>query len=297
MASDTSPFLTPHGGRDSSSEEENEYPTEKEILSIRTLAARHHRNRLLYLTANVVVILFAIWGFIAFVLVISNVAFPIWQATSRPSDVYRPETLPEGLNRCLCGHTKEEAYSLGCIYDSMAAAWLPAECRDDELTDKFDHAGPGPDGQWSYYLDENGTMPITKVEIAELGPKGGSFWASQNWHAAHCAFYWQKYKRMGETGAIMEARFDTLHHVEHCGKLVLKPRPDYFFLIEVEVRMNGSFDSKPMTDTRVGGKIETPLNLHDHSHENHESHEEHENHEGHGSNHDHIHDDTIMGNR
>ncbi|KAI0394595.1 hypothetical protein F5Y17DRAFT_466210 [Xylariaceae sp. FL0594] len=284
MSSDTWPFLPLHGERDSSSEE-TEYSTEKEVPSVRISAALNRRKRLQRLISTAVVILLATWGIIALFLAIFNAAFIPWrQETSRPSDVYRPETLPKDLNRCLCGHTQEEAHSLGCIYDSMAAAWLPTACRDDDLTAKFDRAGPGPDGQWSYYHDEEGTRLITtKAEIADLGPKGGSFWASQEWHAAHCAFYWQKYKRMGATGAVMEERFDTLHHVEHCGKLVLQPRPEYFYLIEVEVRMNGSFDPKPVPDSRVGGKIETPLNL------------AHDAMGSMGGGHDEIQDNTIRG--
>jgi hypothetical protein len=70
---------------------------------------------------------------------------------------------------------------------------------------------------------------------------------------------------MGETGTIMEARFDNLHHVEHCGKLIMKEKPDYFFLIEVPVRMNGSFDATPPLpppDTKIGGEIANHLSTH-----------------------------------
>ncbi|KAI0100220.1 hypothetical protein GGR51DRAFT_551573 [Nemania sp. FL0031] len=255
MDSDASPFLSKVDGLDSFSESSEEYPTNEDIENARKLAPRPHK-RLCYATARVIVILFAVWGLLVTLLAIACAAFPSWHPF-RQSDVYRPETLKPGLNACLCGHTVEEALALDCAYDSLATAWLPKECRDDELTDKFDRAGPG--GHWDYYVDENGTTPITsKSEIAALGPQGGSFWASRDWHIAHCTFYWQKYKRMGKTGTIMEARFDTLHHVEHCGALILKGKPDYFFLIEVPVRMNGSFDENPR-DSRIGGKIPAHL--------------------------------------
>jgi hypothetical protein len=282
MESDTSPFLSKVGGLDSFSESSEEYPTKEDIEKARTLAPRPHK-RLLYATLRIFVILFAIWGFLLTLLAIAHAAFPHW-LPFRQGDVYRPDTLKPGLNHCLCGHTAEEALSLGCAYDSLATAWLPKECRDDELTEKFDHSGPR--GHWDYYLDENGTIPISsKSEIAALGPKGGSFWASRDWHIAHCAYYWQKYKRMGETGTIMEARFDTLHHVEHCGKLILKEKPNYFFLIEVPVRMNGSFDTNPQ-DTKIGGMIPNHLSTHPESQEEDEEpdHEHgHEHGHGHGS--------------
>ena len=170
------------------------------------------------------------------------------------ADVYRPETLSPGLNRCDCGPTIEEALSRNCVYDSLSTSWLPPHCRDDELTAGFDRAGPGPEGQWSYFTHGNGTVPLTRAEIAALGETGGSFWCSRDWHIAHCVFYWQKYKRMRETGAVMEARFDSLKHVQHCSRLILAPSPDYFFLIEVPVRMNGSIDEHPMS-TRISGKL------------------------------------------
>ncbi|KAI8623074.1 hypothetical protein F5Y19DRAFT_459851 [Xylariaceae sp. FL1651] len=250
MNSDTSPFLSKIDGIDSFSDD-SEYLSKEETDNIQPTSNRV-LTRLLLSVAKACFIIFAIGGVIVTSVTIAYIIFPFWLPW-RQNDVYRPETLRPGVNKCLCGHTKEEAISLGCAYDSLATAWLPQECRDDELTEKFDNAGPG--GRWNYYLDENGTIPITsKSAIADLGPAGGSFWASRDWHIAHCVFYWQKYKRMAQTGVIMEARYDTLHHVEHCGKLILNKPPDYFFLIEVPVRMNGSFDENP-TSTRISGKL------------------------------------------
>lgn len=278
MESDTSPFLSKVVGLDSFSESGEEYPTKEKIENARTWARRPH-ERLLSATFRIAVLFFAIVGVLATLLTIVHAASPSWRPF-RQSDVYRPETLKPGLNACLCGNTAEEALSLGCIYDSLATTWLPKECRDDELTDRFDRAGPG--GHWDYYLDENGTIPIaSKSEIAALGPKGGSFWASRDWHIAHCAYYWQKYKRMGQTGTIMEERFDSLHHVEHCGTLILKEKPGYFFLIEVPVRMNGSFDEHPR-DSRIGGQLPGHLATHPEAQKGPDEHEHEHEHE-HGS--------------
>lgn len=47
---------------------------------------------------------------------------------------------------CYCGTSSTEAKSMGCKYDSLAAAWLPEHCRDDELTAEFDRSGDGPNG-------------------------------------------------------------------------------------------------------------------------------------------------------
>jgi hypothetical protein len=196
--------------------------------------------------------LFATWGFVSLVFHIFLYISPPKPTTV--ADVYRPETLSPGLNHCNCGNTVKEALSLNCAYDSLATSWLPPHCRDEELTAEFDVAGPGPHGQWNYFADENGTVSLTKTEISKLGEMGGSFWSSRDWHLAHCVFYWQKYKRMQQTGVVMEARFDSLKHVKHCSRLITKPAPGYFFLIEVPVWMNGSVDEHPR-DTKISGKL------------------------------------------
>ncbi|KAI1203433.1 hypothetical protein F5X97DRAFT_318086 [Nemania serpens] len=257
MSLDTSPFISRADSTDSS--EGEKYPFKEDIEAVRALLPRSRKRRLLYSTTKAVIILLAGWGFIAIVFVATQSISTFWRF--RQNDVYRPETLPPGLSNCLCGHTKDEALSFGCVYDSLAAAWLPRACRDDALTSKFDHAGPGPGGAWNYFLDSNGTVPLSKAEIAELGPQGGAFWTTAAWHVAHCVFYWQKYKRMGETGVIMEARFDTLPHVKHCGKLMMNKEPDYFYLIEVPVRMNGSIDVGATPASKIGGKIPNPSDI------------------------------------
>lgn len=51
---------------------------------------------------------------------------------------------------CSCGKSVAEALKLGCKYDLLASAWLPEQCRDDELSAEFDRSGPGPNGEWTY---------------------------------------------------------------------------------------------------------------------------------------------------
>ncbi|KAI1110466.1 hypothetical protein F5Y14DRAFT_465633 [Nemania sp. NC0429] len=183
------------------------------------------------------VTLLACWGFLSLFL------FPThWLVFRGPPelDVYRPETLPHGLDACYCGVTIEEARSLDCIYDALSTAWLPPYCRDDELTEEFSQAGPGANGSWEYFADANGTILLSLHEVGLLGEIGGTFWVSRDWHIAHCLFYWQKYFRMRTTNVVMEKRFDSLHHILHCTKLARNPKPDYLVLIEVPVQMNST---------------------------------------------------------
>jgi hypothetical protein len=154
-------------------------------------------------------------------------------------DVYRPASLPPNLNLCNCGSSIAEALRLGCEFDSMAAAWLPAYCRDPELTAEFEHSGPGPNGSWPYFADEVGTQPLDLRGLALLGDGEGPMWATREWHIAHCMFYWRKYSRMRDTGAVMEERFDHVEHVKHCTRLIRhKMTGEEPVLIKVNVRMN-----------------------------------------------------------
>jgi hypothetical protein len=149
------------------------------------------------------------------------------------------------LNICDCGNSIPEALSLNCVYDSLAAAWLPPHCRDGVLTSRFERAGPGPNGSWAYFADPNGTRELSLVEVSELGVGRRSFWGTQKWHLAHCLFYWQKYTRMRVTGVVMERRFDLLAHVQHCTRLVMMvERMDDAILLEVDVRMNATLDEE-----------------------------------------------------
>lgn len=155
-------------------------------------------------------------------------------------DVYRPWTLPKNLNQCDCGPDIKTALTRNCVYDSLATAWLPPHCRDDELTTEFERSGPGPNGEWPYFADANGSIPINTTYIAQLGESNGTFWSLRDWHIAHCVFYWKKTMRMRETGVVLEERFDQIMHVQHCGRLIMKPRPEGIVLLEVDVRMNSA---------------------------------------------------------
>lgn len=121
--------------------------------------------------------------------------------------------------KCLCGSSTSEAETLGCKYDSLAACWLPTHCRDDELTAEFEHAGDGPNGEWTYWADSNATRGMTLEEVgllANLPKPQAMFYSTFGWHVAHCAFYWRKEFRMRAKGLMLENRYDRESHVEHC---------------------------------------------------------------------------------
>ncbi|POR36616.1 Uncharacterized protein TPAR_03196 [Tolypocladium paradoxum] len=184
-------------------------------MSDLTTTKQRHKKRLWWLLCTMIqaaIIIFAFWG--AASIYFETSQLPATQSAlscegqpARP-DPYRPETLEPGLNTCDCGRTIKEALMRSCVYDTLATAWLPPYCRDDELTAEFDRSGPGRNGEWHYFADEGATIRLNKAEIGMLGETSGKFWASRDWHIAHCLFYWQKYTRMRYTGVIMEERKD-----------------------------------------------------------------------------------------
>lgn len=124
---------------------------------------------------------------------------------------------------CDCGRNTTEARARGCKYDSLAAAWLPEHCRDDELTAEFEQAGDGPNGTWEYWADTKHTQPMSLEEIAALADTPGSkFHMSNHWHTVHCIFYWRKEYRARFNGKIVEPRSDNEGHIKHCGNIFLK---------------------------------------------------------------------------
>jgi len=231
------PFLSPNDYNASGSAgDEEDFAYSKDALA---RSSRSRQNRCLTAASRLFIVLLALWGFLSALVQISHHLKP-------PIDIYRPSTFPPEYNLCDCGSTIVQARSKDCKYDSMATAWLPKYCRDDELTAEFERSGPGPNGEWPYYADVNGTIPISIEEIGMLGEGERSFWALRDWHVAHCMWYWEKYVRMRDTGAVMERRFDRAKHTRHCRHLALKRDVDHDLLIEVPVVMSSRIDDLGM---------------------------------------------------
>lgn len=155
------------------------------------------------------------------ILVIISIIFSI-----NPRDGSRA-CVPKTIS-CDCGTSILEARSLGCKYDALAAAWLPPQCRDDELTTEFEHAGTGVNGTWSYYADREATRIFSTEEVsllAELPSNQSYFFTTTRWHIAHCSFYWRKEFRMRSRGFPVERRYDKESHIEHCQMTFLDRAP------------------------------------------------------------------------
>lgn len=196
---------------------------------------------------HIIIYPLATWGFISIWLQIFQSVFPV-STTNEPLstfpsillDVYYPETLPSGMTLCDCGSNTQEAISRSCVYDTLATAWLPPFCRDTELTAQFDKSGDGPNGSWSYFSDSEGRHQLSVGELGSLGDGDKRFWASRRWHRAHCLFYWQKLYRMRKTGLVLEERYHSWSHIQHCTRLLMNEDVDLDILVDVPVALNSS---------------------------------------------------------
>ncbi|KAF6826238.1 hypothetical protein CPLU01_09777 [Colletotrichum plurivorum] len=155
-----------------------------------------------------------------------------------------PYTPRDHSSSCNCGDTIEEALANGCAYDSLAAAWLPPHCRSAALTAEFESLGPNePDesgNTWGYWHDRNQTRPMSLAEVSQLPEEArqghhARFFSTHQWHILHCVFYWRKMwesarcargvkgAACGEGGRlVVERRYDTLMHIEHCMTMFMK---------------------------------------------------------------------------
>jgi len=123
---------------------------------------------------------------------------------------------------CDCGGSVSEAISRGCVYDELSAAWLPEQCRDDELTAEFARQGDGPDGSWTYFADKNHTHPLTMEDISRYGDNPSArFHVDHEWHRLHCLFLWVKEHQFKAEGKYFDPRYDNDRHIRHCIDMIL----------------------------------------------------------------------------
>ncbi|KAI1374712.1 hypothetical protein F4677DRAFT_424524 [Hypoxylon crocopeplum] len=140
----------------------------------------------------------------------------VTQSHQQASQAQYPDREPTRKS-CKCGDTVAEAIENKCRFDSMALAWLPDHCRDDELTREFDRSGDGPNGEWTYWRDREGTKEISTEEISQnAGNETFRVYMTSEWHVAHCLFYWRREHQFKVNGKTLDPRFDTENHIKHC---------------------------------------------------------------------------------
>jgi hypothetical protein len=152
--------------------------------------------------------------------------FGIFAVFSRIAVIHDHSSQDPALLGCNCGNSVAEAISRGCKFDSLATAWLPDHCRDDELTAEFQTAGDGRNGTWPYWADVDHKVELSLEQVAALADDPhGIVHTGPEYHKVHCIFYWRKQFRSRtklKGKMIVEPMIDNEGHIKHCGKVILR---------------------------------------------------------------------------
>ena len=119
----------------------------------------------------------------------------------------RPQ--PEELSPQTCGNSSSEALSLGCSFDVISFAWLPARCFDQELVDDFLALK-----DWQWYLDAGAQQTADLASVA-----AGAYdelYVTQEYHMYHCTYMWRKMHRAMLAGDVLDGYVGDMHHTAHC---------------------------------------------------------------------------------
>ena len=128
-----------------------------------------------------------------------------------------------------CGISAEEARNAGCLFDLGLVAWLPPDCYNGELDERFRTANA-----WEYWLpndDNTGpnlTKPITaeaqlqelSVQMVDEGWPGHS-WSTMHNHDAHCMHAWEYLHQALLKGKKIPSLIVTFGHTAHCTSVAL----------------------------------------------------------------------------
>ena len=141
-----------------------------------------------------------------------------WVASS-PSHKATPTSTSSSVQNC--GSTPAEARNLFCRFDLMAAAWVPPECYNEELSESFLRSG-----NWTWYEDREATCIAPIEKIREGNYK--YLLSSNDFHLQHCLYNWQRLLHALHSGKPLDSKVINLNHTEHCSDMLyngLAPDP------------------------------------------------------------------------
>lgn len=123
----------------------------------------------------------------------------------------------DGISIYSCGNNTEEALSLGCVFDMSAIGWLPPQCQDKMLLDRYNTYG------FRYYEDEARTTEVSLDRFAStatvIEPRE-MFWPTPGFHENHCSLTWERLHRAAQAGKRTLKHVLQFEHTRHCGELL-----------------------------------------------------------------------------
>ncbi|KAG9229921.1 hypothetical protein BJ875DRAFT_521654, partial [Amylocarpus encephaloides] len=128
-----------------------------------------------------------------------------------------------------CGTSRLRAEARGCIFDPMAAGWVPPICHSptaahDALYNPLTTSSLGVNDEFPWFIDANFTSKIAPSELGLL--EAEEAYATQGYHIAHCLYMLKlgvialnKVAR-GEKDVYVHYRAVDEHHMMHCTKVI-----------------------------------------------------------------------------
>ncbi|KAH7389203.1 hypothetical protein BKA64DRAFT_680037 [Cadophora sp. MPI-SDFR-AT-0126] len=119
-----------------------------------------------------------------------------------------------------CGNTARIARSRGCVFDVMSFSWVPAECVDEEMQERY-----MAERTWDLYEDYYLTKRLS-MDVVRAGEYRWLF-SSQSYHIAHCVYSWEKqgkflFAKNREDEKWIDWGSFSSHHTTHCVDYILK---------------------------------------------------------------------------
>lgn len=114
-----------------------------------------------------------------------------------------------------CGTSPQQATLLGCKFDVMSFAWLPARCFDSNLTAEFLNLR---DWEW-YEITGDPSVSVSQRSVDVAAVLTGTYdelLVTQEYHLYHCTYMWRKMHRAIQRGQPLDGYIGSMGHTEHC---------------------------------------------------------------------------------
>lgn len=152
-----------------------------------------------------------------------------------------------------CGQSSREAKDRGCHFDVLSFCWVPDQCFDRDLTEKFRKAGP-----WVFYTDQNKTASITEEQF---GSDTQHVFLTNRLHKTHCAYNILRFHKALTEGRMVH-REDVLTHTQHCTNVLTRVNDPE----EIEVRAKIQYPDCGHFSRNFPGKAKDAALGHNHVH-------------------------------
>lgn len=150
------------------------------------------------------------------ILILSTVllTFPVLFRGVCPTEaINRQETRIPQLH---CGSSPAEAQNRSCVFDLMASAWVPQECHQPALEQKYLTSR-----HWEFSQDKKRDVLLDADELGH-GDRV-VWWTSNEFHFAHCLYTWERWSQAVENGLPVDDQILDRVHTAHCSKMMRDP--------------------------------------------------------------------------